>query len=87
LPEVHLYSSQFDVLRDEALDWAEYLRGSRVPLAHKHFDDMPHDFCLYGGAVPEVTTYLDHIARSLSGAPLTIQHSGGGLGASVVQVP
>lgn len=66
LPPVSLFSAEFDVLRDEAFDWAAYLRRHRADVAHHHFRDLCHDFCLHAGVVQEARSAVQVIARHLT---------------------
>lgn len=64
LPEVHLFSCEYDVLRDEAMDWVRYLRAHGKRAVQHHFEEMPHDFCLYAGAVPQARQAIGRIAAT-----------------------
>jgi acetyl esterase/lipase len=65
LPSVYMFSAEFDVLRDEALEWAAQLRAHGVTLTHHHFGSLAHDFVLYAGAVPEARAVLDLLSAYL----------------------
>lgn len=49
LPSINLVTSGCDVLRDEALSWKIVMEISGASVSHLHFNDLPHDFCLYAG--------------------------------------
>jgi acetyl esterase len=65
LPKVHLFSAEFDVLRDEAFDWASAMRQFGVQIVHRHFHNLCHDFCLHAGAVPQARDAVRSIAADL----------------------
>jgi acetyl esterase/lipase len=66
LPNLTLYSAEFDVLRDEAFDWASEMRQSGVQLVHRHFPNLSHDFCLHAGAIREARDAVRSIAVDLA---------------------
>ena len=66
LPETYLFSSEYDVLRDEAMEWARYLEAQGKRVVHHHFEELPHDFCLYAGSVPQARCATARIAASLA---------------------
>jgi acetyl esterase len=67
LPQVVVFSAEFDVLRDEAFEWVDYASAKGRPVSHHHFHDLPHDFCLYAGAVPEARAAVETISGQMVG--------------------
>jgi len=83
LPECSIVTAGCDVLRDEGLAWVEHLAERSVAAHHRHFPDLPHDFCLYaakldsaGRAVAEIAAYQ----RSGMSPPTDARGSGVALG-------
>jgi acetyl esterase len=68
IPSIHIHSAEFDVLRDEAFDWAAYLSSSGISVVHRHYWNLAHDFCLYAGKVPEAHQAVKAIARMMFAA-------------------
>lgn len=66
LPNLRLFSAEFDVLRNEAFDWASEMRLSSVQIVHRHFHDLCHDFCLHAGAIPGAREAVHVIAADLA---------------------
>ena len=62
LPNIDLYSAEYDVLRDEALDWVREAHG--LDIRHRHFTRLPHNFCLYAGTQPAAMAGVMEISRS-----------------------
>lgn len=69
MPEVRVFSAELDVLRDEAFDWVAYATARGHAVVHRHFADLPHDFCLYAGAVPEARAAAHVVGRHLCARP------------------
>jgi acetyl esterase len=65
LPDIAVFSVEFDVLSDESHSWTEYLRARGVHVAHAHFQNLAHDFMLYAGAVPEAADAIELICDCL----------------------
>jgi acetyl esterase len=51
LPPCVVVTAGCDVLCDEGVAWAHALRTGGTDVDHRHFPDLPHDFCLYAGTV------------------------------------
>lgn len=71
IPRVMLFSSEFDVLRDEAFDWVANARARGLNITHSHFDDLCHDFCLHAGAIVEAAHAVRLIARNCAASRAT----------------
>jgi len=65
LPRIVVASAGCDVLRDEAFSWIEFLSARGVPSVHRHFADLPHDFCLHAGRVPPARLAVNEICGLL----------------------
>jgi acetyl esterase/lipase len=68
LPPVDVFSAEFDVLRDEALEWVEHLTALGRPVFDHHFGNLPHDFCHYAGIVPEARAAVETIGAAFAAA-------------------
>lgn len=66
LSPVTLVSAEFDVLRDEAFAWVAYMREHGLQAEHKHYTELPHDFCLHAGRVPAAQQAVIEIGNLLS---------------------
>ncbi|WP_405015227.1 alpha/beta fold hydrolase [Kitasatospora sp. NBC_01539] len=64
LPECSVVTAGCDVLRDEGLDWVGHLGERSVVVRHRHFPDLPHDFCLYAGRLDSAGRAVTEIART-----------------------
>ncbi|MFH9674021.1 alpha/beta hydrolase fold domain-containing protein [Streptomyces sp. NPDC017405] len=64
LPACSVVTAGCDVLRDEGLAWAEHMTGRSADVRHRHFPDLPHDFCLYAGKLPSARDAVAEIART-----------------------
>ncbi|MEU5696357.1 alpha/beta fold hydrolase [Actinosynnema sp. NPDC020468] len=64
LPDCSVVTAGFDVLRDEGLGWVRHLAERSVPVRHRHFPDLPHDFCLYAGRLASARDAVAEIART-----------------------
>ncbi|MFE5793154.1 alpha/beta hydrolase fold domain-containing protein [Streptomyces sp. NPDC056503] len=64
LPECSIVTAGCDVLRDEGLDWARAVAARSPGLRHRHFPDLPHDFCLYAGRLASAGSAVAEIART-----------------------
>lgn len=67
LPACSVVTSGCDVLRDEGLAWVAHLAERSVPVRHRHFPDLPHDFCLYGGRLDSARSAVAEIAATAFG--------------------
>ena len=63
LPDCSIATAGCDVLRDEGLAWVEHLAGRSVAARHRHFPDLPHDFCLYAGKLDSARAAVTQIAE------------------------
>lgn len=66
LPPCTLVTSGCDVLCDEGLSWKAEMEKSAVVVQHCHFDDLPHDFCLYAGKFDVARTAVKRILSTLN---------------------
>ncbi|MFB7824188.1 alpha/beta hydrolase fold domain-containing protein [Streptomyces hydrogenans] len=64
LPECSIVTAGCDVLRDEGLAWAASTAARSPGLRHRHFPDLPHDFCLYAGRLASAGSAVTEIART-----------------------
>ncbi|MFD4375611.1 alpha/beta hydrolase fold domain-containing protein [Streptomyces sp. NPDC058486] len=64
LPDCSIATAGCDVLRDEGLAWAEFMAARSPGLRHRHFPDLPHDFCLYAGRLASAGSAVTEIART-----------------------
>ncbi|WTO38887.1 alpha/beta hydrolase [Streptomyces achromogenes] len=64
LPACSVVTAGCDVLRDEGLAWVERLADRPVDVRHRHFPDLPHDFCLYAGKLTSARSAVAEIART-----------------------
>ncbi|MGW4051406.1 alpha/beta hydrolase fold domain-containing protein [Streptomyces sp. NPDC004779] len=71
LPDCSIVTAGHDVLRDEGLAWAELMAARSPGLRHRHFPDLPHDFCLYAGRLASAGSAVAEIAGTAF--PLTEQ--------------
>lgn len=65
LPPCTLVTSGCDVLCDEGLSWKATMEKSDVVVQHCHFDDLPHDFCLYAGKLDVARAAVKRILSTL----------------------
>jgi acetyl esterase len=68
LPPTFVATSEYDVLRDEGIAYAEKLKGTGVAVTHMHAPDMSHNFAVHPATVarfPQSETALDRIAEWL----------------------
>jgi acetyl esterase len=66
LPPCTLATSGCDVLCDEALSWKAAMDKSDVAVQHCHFDDLPHDFCLYVGKLNAARRAVKRILSTIN---------------------
>jgi acetyl esterase len=64
LPDCSLVTAGCDVLRDEGFAWSEHLADRGVRLCHRHFPELPHDFCLYAGKLESARRAVAEIAAA-----------------------
>ncbi|WP_181795393.1 alpha/beta hydrolase fold domain-containing protein [Streptomyces sp. WELS2] len=64
LPPCSVVTAGCDVLRDEGLAWVEQMTERRADVRHRHFPDLPHDFCLYAGKLTSARNAVAAIART-----------------------
>ncbi|MEV6447561.1 alpha/beta hydrolase fold domain-containing protein [Amycolatopsis sp. NPDC051716] len=62
LPPCSVVTAGCDVLRDEGIAWVEHLAGRSITARHRHFPDLPHDFCLYTGKLDSARNAVAEIA-------------------------
>jgi epsilon-lactone hydrolase len=67
LPPTLIQSVSEEILRDDSRRLAEALSARGVPVIHREFPHMWHDFQLYAGLVPEAAQAVDEIARFIRG--------------------
>ncbi len=60
-PEVYLFTSGYDVLRDQGWQWAQKLRQAKVPLYHHHTPDAMHLYI----TVPGMPTHYSQTLRRI----------------------
>lgn len=64
LPPAVMAVAGFDILRDQALDYARRLQEDGVPCDLLHFPALTHSFAIMAGAVPAASDALDAIAEA-----------------------
>lgn len=64
LPLAVIAVAEYDVLRDDGVDYARALTAAGVPLRVVHCDGMIHGFLRWDGAVPAARTWIDAIAAA-----------------------
>ncbi|ROM90341.1 hypothetical protein BK658_26740 [Pseudomonas brassicacearum] len=79
LPPCTLVTSGCDVLRDEGLSWKVAMEKSDVAVRHYHFDDLPHDFCLYTGKLDVARTAVKRILSTLNATETNEVEMNGGV--------
>jgi acetyl esterase len=62
LPNAVIAVAEYDVLRDDGLDYGRALAAAGVPVRVVRCDGMIHGFLRWGGSVPAVRTWIDAIA-------------------------
>jgi acetyl esterase/lipase len=67
LPLTLIQAASEEILRDDSRCLAETLSAHGVPVIHREFPQMSHDFQLYAGLVPEATQAIDEIAQFIRG--------------------
>lgn len=67
LPPTVVLHAGFDPLRDEAVAYAERLRGAGVPVEEIAFPGMIHGFLNMGGVLPQAGKAVARIAQAVSG--------------------
>jgi len=60
-----VYTAGFDILCDEAEDYAQRLAQAGVPVVYRCFESLPHGFTVLAGVVPAAASALDEIARDV----------------------
>jgi len=66
LPDCLLVTAGCDVLRDEGLVWARQMADRSAPMRHRHFPNLPHDFCLYTGKLASADAAVVEFAKIAS---------------------
>jgi acetyl esterase/lipase len=64
LPAAVIAVAEYDVLRDDGIDYAHALTAAGVPARVVHCDGMIHGFLRWSGAVPAARTWIDAIAAA-----------------------
>jgi acetyl esterase len=67
LPDAVIAVAEYDVLRDDGIDYAHALTAAGVPARVVHCDGMIHGFLRWSGAVPAARTWIDAIAAASRG--------------------
>ncbi len=69
-----VYTSGFDILCDEAEDYAQRLAAAGVPVVYRCYESLPHGFTSFAGVAPAAGRALDEIARDVD---LVLSKGGG----------
>jgi acetyl esterase len=64
LPVAVIAVAEYDVLRDDGIDYAHALVAAGVPVRVVHCEGMIHGFLRWAGSVPAVRTWIDAIATA-----------------------
>ena len=64
LPIAVIAVAEYDVLRDDAVDYARALIAAGVPVRVVHCDGMIHGFLRWSGSVPAARSWIDAIAAA-----------------------
>jgi acetyl esterase len=64
LPVAVIAVAEYDVLRDDGIDYARALVAAGVPVRVVHCEGMIHGFLRWAGSVPAVRTCIDAIATA-----------------------
>ena len=64
LPAAFIAVAEYDVLRDDGVDYARALAAAGVPVRVVRCDGMIHGFLRWAGAVPAARTWIDAIAAA-----------------------
>jgi acetyl esterase len=64
LPVAVIAVAEYDVLRDDGIDYAQALVAAGVPVRVVHCEGMIHGFLRWAGSVPAVRTWIDAIATA-----------------------
>jgi acetyl esterase len=68
LPAAVIAVAEYDVLRDDGVDYASALVAAGVPVRVVHCEGMIHGFLRWAGPVPAVRTWIDAIATAARNA-------------------
>jgi acetyl esterase len=68
LPVAVIAVAEYDVLRDDGLDYARALTAAGVPVRIIRCDGMIHGFLRWGGSVPAARSWIDAIAAATRNA-------------------
>lgn len=71
LPPCVVVTAGCDVLCDEGVAWAHALRTGGAAIDHRHFAELPHDFCLYAGTLSSARDAAEVIADTIAGTVVT----------------
>ncbi|CCE04822.1 hypothetical protein BRAS3843_1180009 [Bradyrhizobium sp. STM 3843] len=66
LSPILVQSASEEILRADSERLVQALSVARVPVSHREFPHMWHDFQLYAGMVPEATLALEEMARFIT---------------------
>jgi acetyl esterase len=68
LPPAHIHTAGYDLLRDEAKDYADALVRAGVKVRYRCHEHMIHHFYAMAGAIPYAKTALESVGAEIKSA-------------------
>jgi acetyl esterase len=63
VPPALIITAEYDILRDEGIEYVNRLRAAGVRADHEHYPEMTHGFLLWGATVPAAHHAFERIAK------------------------